>query len=542
MAAPRTPHPDPDESREEGGVLHRAAERFGLQAAQNWVGDFGRFWWALLALNLRKSLFVAGRRKGRCPCQNPSDSGKAWETGCDAIAGWSEPSRFSRICPKLRRSESGSWRCSVDTAAVRPFWGRAAGYFGGAAATGYLGATLAAFILLRLVGYPVHYRSIAWPGAWHQIREARGRYFFVKAEDALSSHNPGPAMLWLAQSYELDPANYSAGRILAQLLESAGSEYTNRLYRRLLNDHPEERTATSQAWFGALITHGDFATIENLAREQIAADPAHAGAWLNALLVANRRTGHPQVLSQVAGNPALPPWVRRTCSCEAQLREAGREEKRRILTQPVPPSEAAPYLLYHRIDRLLDAGMAGEALVQLNRVRGRFDTRDRLTLELDTYASLGWTSFLSDTVDQVLSSSLGPPLVELLASHLIRHPNPELLNQVCSVLEKRPLPPEPESASAYASLFCAAGAAEDWGNLARLAAQLQRVTGAPCPSLNVMEAYFRGECRTKPLERYLLALPILPIEVDYALFSFSDRRLSAPTPAATAARPTITAP
>jgi len=68
------------------GRLRRLFSRFSPRRSGEWVADFGRFWWALASLNLRKTLSRA--RGGRPPCQNPSDSGRAWETGCDGTGAF----------------------------------------------------------------------------------------------------------------------------------------------------------------------------------------------------------------------------------------------------------------------------------------------------------------------------------------------------------------------------------------------------------------------------------------------------------------------
>ena len=531
-----------DDDRDGDSRLRRWLLSIPARHALGWIGDAARLAWAFAALNLRKTAFRLGRGRGRCPCQNPSDSGRAHETGCDAVANWKDPTRFRRVCPLLEQRADGAWRCSANTADVRPFWGRAAGYGAGTAATAYLAATLAAFVFLRSVGYPVRYVSVAWPPAWHQVREARGRYFFAKAEQAFKANQSGPALMWLAQSYELDPANYSAGRILAQVWAAGGPDYSNRLYRRLMRDHPNERSATAMAWFAALLTHGDFATIETLAREQLAADPGHGTAWLNALLFANRRTRHTAILEQSAADSRLPPYFRQICAWEALLRSARGEDTRRILTQPLTGAETQPYLVYYRIDRLAEAGFSGEALAQFNRNRGLLPIRDQTVLMLETYQALGWQPFLHDQVDKLLASALGAPLVNLLCAHLIRHPDSIILAKVCSAVDRHPPPADGQDTAAYASLFCAAGAAGDSAQLAWAAAQLRRLAGSPYPALASVEAYFQGEFSRVPIERYLPILPVLPIEVDYALFDFSDRRRTAQAPARAAATPAIIAP
>ena len=117
-----------------------------------WLEDCGRFWWALIALNLSKTLFAARGRRGRWPCQSPSDSGRAWETTCEAKALWNNPARFRRVCPILKKAPDGRWVCSANTADVRPFWGRAAAWFGGAAIALSVAGTILYFVFLRIVG------------------------------------------------------------------------------------------------------------------------------------------------------------------------------------------------------------------------------------------------------------------------------------------------------------------------------------------------------------------------------------------------------
>ena len=110
--------------------------------------DLFRLVWALLYWNTRKSWFQLRRGRSPCPCQSPSDSGRAYETACVACLSWNEPARFRRDCPLLVSTPQGL-RCSVNTADVRPFWRRAFFFYGGGLATLYLTAALTVFIFLR---------------------------------------------------------------------------------------------------------------------------------------------------------------------------------------------------------------------------------------------------------------------------------------------------------------------------------------------------------------------------------------------------------
>ncbi len=95
-----------------------------------------------------------------------------------------------RHCPLLVTTPNGL-RCSVNAADVRPLCGAApsaTSAFGlGSRPTWRI--TLAAFIALRIIGYPVSYLAVAWPPAWSHINEARSRYFLQQGRDALTAGN-----------------------------------------------------------------------------------------------------------------------------------------------------------------------------------------------------------------------------------------------------------------------------------------------------------------------------------------------------------------
>ena len=230
--------------------------------------DSGPFWptpadspWGLFSLNLRKTLFrLAPEARSGVLAQHLGDSGKAWETGCDEFVDWKSPKLFHRLCPSLRKNPEGSWRCSVDTSRVRPFWGRALVAIAVVGAGLYAAATPVTLTFLLHFFHrpcPVRYASIAWPPAWHEIRQARAGFFFQKAEQAFKANQTVEASMWLSQSYELDRGNYMAGRILAQLWQNNQPEVSDRIYRQLMRDHPVERSQTAQAWrFLALLARG----------------------------------------------------------------------------------------------------------------------------------------------------------------------------------------------------------------------------------------------------------------------------------------------
>jgi len=495
--------------------------------SRDWIADSGRLLTGLLSLNFRKTLFRLAPKKFGCPCQNPSDSGKAWQTSCDAVGSWTSAQRFRQLCPLLKKSPAGVWVCSVDTAQVRPFWGRALGVLAGGTAGLYAAAALAVFLFLHsFIGYPVHYRSVAWPPAWHQIRQARAQFFFEKAEHSFHANLPIEGIMWLSQSYELDPGNYTAGRILAQLWQNTEAEVSDRVYRQLLRDHPAERAATAQAWFVALLARGDFATLAALAWDELHDQPAQSSVWANALLFSSRRTGDTHYLEQAVATPAgLPPYATVLCRWELQIRGAPPAVIRTVLTQPIP-AKSRPYVFYYRVERLLHANLAQEALQELSRCRDMLDPSDRLSLYLDAYAAAGWQNILDGQVDKLLATQAGSVvLVEVLSGHLIRHPNPAILAKLFTSVAQHPLTgSDSEKLTAFACLFCAAGTAGDWARQDAIAAAIKAFTGTRYKALDGVESYFRRDTPGLPIEHYLPAMPPLPVDVTLALFEFSDRR------------------
>jgi hypothetical protein len=431
------------------------------------------------------------------------------------MVSWSSAVRFRRLCPLLKQAPDGEWRCSVDTADVRPFWGRAFAYFFGTALAVYLAATVLGFFFFRIVGYPVTYPSVAWPPAWHHIERARAQFFLQKAEHAFKENKPFTAMMALSQSYQLDPANYAVGLMLARFSEAGWGDISNRVYQQLMRDHPGKRKETAAAWVMALLARGDFSSIEMLAAERVTTDPA----WLNALLIASRRTGDLTVLRKLLQTRnALPPYVAQVCALELQLRTADPAGVRRLLGQPVPPSPA-PFFVYYWIDRQIHAGLPDEALLDLNANGARLAPRDSMELLLETYSAEGWQTIVRSEVDRLLAADTSPASVELVCAHLIHHPDPYILGKLFAAVGQRPFPAESDRLGAYTSLFCAAGVAGDWARLHSAAAELKSITGTQFTALDMAEAYFRGDTQPRvTIDRCLRSLPGLPVEISYALY------------------------
>jgi len=479
-----------------------------------WLADFFRLAWGLLYWNSRKSWFQFRRGRARCPCQSPSDSGRALETHCDACVQWVKPIRFQRVCPLLVATPGGL-RCSANTADVRPFWRRAFGYYAGSAAALYLAGALSLFTFLRIIGYPVNVFHTLWPPAWHHLREVRGNFFLRKANQAFAARHTSEGLLYLSNAFEFDPNNYAAGLLFAKSIQLGQPNLSDAIFRRLLSDHPEQRSVTAQEWFRALLARGDYPNIERLTQDCVVEDVPHSSVWMRALLFATRQTKSeaPLVRLLESGHPAAKVW-RPLLTIERMLRAGRTEEAHAALSEPWTGMPA--YSVFYQIENLIALGDTFRALDLLDQYGRRIDDEARVTLQLAAYAQLDSDRLLQRQVDTLLSQPVNFPTVKILAAHLIRHPDPALLDQVYAKFMRAAFPVDNDSAGIYLSLYCAAGVARDWSKAHVIGGVLRRATGGSFVVLGLMEAFFRGDATQTRVSAFLPTVP-LPLEVTYAL-------------------------
>ena len=478
------------------------------------IADFFRFWWALVYWNGRKTLFRL-RPGSPCPCQAPSDSGRARETRCEASLGWARPAGFRRVCPLLVATAEG-WRCGVDTAGVRPFWGRAALSIGGSLAGVYLAATLAVFAGMRVIGYPVAYGDVAWPPAWAGIDAARSRYFLRRGLEALAAQQVREALFSLSLAHELAPHDYDTGFALASLLQATQPALSDRLYAALLADHPARQEQTADAWHRALLARGDFARSAKLAAGEFRqADSVHAAYWLNSLLFSTRRLGDDGPLRALAAGPPppAPPW-RRVLQTELLARE-GHAAAAAELAGQVWPEATEAFVPFYQARLLIELGRPERALVLIDQYKGRLGDDERYALRLDAFARLGWSALRQGDVMLLLQPPPTGPVIALLARHLARHPDAELLDEVFARLGAAPLPVAAANREAFAALFCAAGIGRDFARMHALAEPLRRC-GSPGSAVAALEDFFQGVPPPRHIESLLPSMP-LSLDLTYLL-------------------------
>ena len=491
-----------------------------------WLGDFFRFWWGLLYWNLRKSYFHRRRDRARCPCQNPSDSGRARETGCDAAQYWQQPARFHRVCPLLIETPDGL-RCAADTKDVRPFWRRAAAYYLGVAAGIYLAGALGAFVLLRIIGYPLSPLALAWPPRWHELRLARSEYFVAKAQRALDANHVNEAILSLDIAFRSNPRNYDVGLQLAQLISLGQPELADQIFTILMRDHPARRAATAEAWLRFLLVHGRFTRISELAAARLVEDPAQRPAWLHALFFATRQTGSDQPLRDLIAKQAsrLEPIYVALINSELLIRQGrGLQLLSGLMTEL--PESAGSYAPYFQVTRLSTLGHQAEALALLDRYAAarHISEVDTLRLRLDLFATLGRQDLLRTRLER---GEINARELELFSIHLVRHPDTGVLTALSRCMERSNLPHDAQTYTACTAFFVACGVAGDWDKLHAVTARLKEISGSRQIQLGLVEAFFKHEAGAARLESVLPTLPALPLEMIYALYD----RYGSPSPA-----------
>lgn len=483
-----------------------------------WLADTLRLFWGLIYWNLRKTWFRLRRGRSPCPCQSPSDSGRALRTACDACLHWSQPTRFRAVCPLLVRTPDGL-RCSADTADVRPFWGRAAAIYSGTALALYLTAAVSFFIFLRTVGYPVNIFHVTLPPYWHRVTEVRSGYFLNRAQQAFAENKPAEALLYLDSAFEFDPRNHAAGLTLAKHLQIAQPSRSDAIFQRLMAEHPDRRHLIAQEWFRALLARGNMERVTELALEQLRAGSPGAAVWIRALVFARRRLPPPgeKAVREESTRPEFAPW-RPVLRVEDLLRTGRHAEARALLTAdwPETPDEFEAFYQSSVLTELNDSFAALDALA---RKPGVTDGEVLLMARLAALASAGKERLLSQEVDRALSSRLSPatlPVIKVLTAHLIRHPDREIFQRVLAKVEGERVPFTDQTAGIWFGLFCAAGAVGDEFSLGRLTGSIRQATGQPFLVLGATEAFFRGDSNERSILPFLPTL-LIPLEVTYAL-------------------------
>lgn len=467
--------------------------------------------------NTRKTWHIARGRRGRCPCQVASDSGRAGRTGCEAATPYEVPGRFRHVCPLLVARSEGGWVCSVDASEVRPFWGRALAHLGAAAAILAVIACLGVFALMRGIGYDVALRQVAWPPAWRELRAVQADFYRDRAKASIAAGRLPEAMLYLSNAYELAPRDYPTGALLARLHQTTQPVLSDQTYSRLFNDHPDRREETAQVWFRALLARGDFPAVQRLSGERILHTPANP-AWTQAFLFSTRQIGEAAGIEALLATPGLPaaaaPLLRAELALYSQT-AAERVASAERAVREAPDGFAA----YHWLRRLLEDGRADLAFAAASRPGGPLDDRERLRVQLDALAALGREPERERVVRRLLERPTHPALSEVLAAHLITHPSPALLAAWLDKLDRDPLPLTEDAYPRWLAVFAAAGAHRDDAAMQRVAARLNSIAGRTFKTLDPVRAQFLRIPSGARLQNLLPVLQPMPLDITYTLYA-----------------------
>ena len=474
--------------------------------------------WALFYWNVRKTIYRVRKSQGICPCQNPSDSGEAMKTGCEAVAVWSRPARFRRVCPLLRQNEAGAWRCSVNAKDVRPFWGRVLGY-GSVVGLSVWVATLGILYGgMHLVGYHVTLRQLAWPPAWHELQGVRADLFINQARTNYQAGRVREAIQSLTIAHELNPAHYQVAMMLAQFHQAGNSSQSDALYLQLLQGHPEHRSEISRAWFQSLLARGQMTSIAELARRQLTVEKEQAAAWTYAILFVTRHRPDDGMLDKILTSDSLPAGPRVILNLASRIRKLPPEAARKLLLEtPLVPDFS--FDLVFRIDALIRLGYPQDALGVLAARRRELSGRDVARLIFAAYAVQNKRERLRQEFSALLSSErkLSAAEFSLLAVHLVSYPDPVLLKMLTDAFPRLPTQPADSWMEAALAVFCAAGVQGEAKQMSAIKLLITDSYEINPLGLSGMELFFLGKSDQARIETFLPNLNPLSLELNYAL-------------------------
>ncbi len=476
-----------------------------------WITDFFRIAWGLFFWNARKSVFRARGDHNRCPCQTRSDSGIAWKTGCEPALLYNKPARFRHVCPLLKANNEGLLKCSVNTADVRPFWGRFWVTYGSGLFLTYLLGVGIVFGAMKSIGYPIEFSTIAWPPAWKQINAVRSQFFLTKAETAYSAGDGSTAVVALSLAYSYDPENYDIGRLLAQVWSSTRPEHADQIFAELLQKHPEKRVLTARAWVQQLLSRGDYGRLERLAADALVFDHESTAAWLQSFLFANVRTQNDALIEELSqGMLDLPAGVVEVMRLEQLVRTESAAAAKAALSTITNRDEPG-FVLHYRIRRLIQMGQQYRGLVLLNEWEDRFPDRDRIRLQLAAYAQGDFDNQYIELMRTLVQLSPSLAQVELICAHLVTHPNQQVYRLVKQAVRPVDIVNESERLQALNALFLLALAHGDEPTSAQIAESVQSITGTDSRALAALKVVAEQPSRY----RVQSVIPLLqPISLD----------------------------
>jgi tetratricopeptide (TPR) repeat protein len=484
---------------------------------RNWLADSIRFLPASLYWNSRKAIYRWRGRRGRCPCQSPSDDNIAGRIGCEAKANWHDPVRFRKICPLLVRTPEG-WRCSVAAEGVRPFWGRLICRTGLALAAGYLAGALVALAALRWIGHaPVRWGQVAWPGKWHEIRQVQSAALFGQAIEAFRRGRLNDALVVLSSARTRDPNNYEAALLLGQIAMFQGSvSYADELFAELMRQYPARLERTAITYHDTLLALGRFNQLAAHSLAMVQADPSHAALWVRSVLLGLQQGRRDADFgAQHAGEiAALAPHARFLVRAELDIQAGRRAEAVAALKRPF----AGPYNLIYmqqQVEGLARLGETDAAQVLLDFYGPMMGGFEHAALQYVLDSCFGDAQLARADFTRALNNIGEPERVERLLVRLIEHPSAERFRELHARLLAIPAwQANVDGPSLWiTALVCGAAPESDyWRTHGR------QLSGETCPPITRLDLRSRSLTDENALP-YLINAVTLPREIVLALLA-----------------------
>lgn len=489
-----------------------------LHRWRDFWGDAFRLPVALVVWNFRKSSHRRRGGHGHCPCQHPSDSGRAFATHCEAALHWNQAARFRVVCPLLKPGPSG-YLCSVDTRDVRPFWGRALAIYASALLIAGLGAATTGYVALQQLGnHEVTWLDVAWPPHWGNIARARARAFCARAIAAIAAHDYARARLSLESAVVIDPQNYEAAMLLAMLQSlSTTPGVADSAFQWLINQHPTQAVRSAITYHDMLLASGRPAQLASFATWMARHDPASKAFWVRALLVSLHATGQAAAFAKAnaAELAQLDPPARALIATEILAQQNQAFTARLALQRPVDAGGSPVYGLL-QIEQLLRLADVPAAVNIKNSLAPALDPFLILALQFWFERQANNTAAARASFARLVEQELSMDKVDWLMAMLVRAPDQECFARLDEKLRaRRPDGPVAALGGGMWTLALVCGerpAADYWAEF------LRSHTLIVVPPAGDIDFHSLTLASVRSVPALLSILP-LPRETGYALYS-----------------------
>lgn len=408
----------------------------------NWLADLGHFVIGLLYWNTRKTIYVFKGRRGRSPCQNPSDEQMPGRMRCDAVLQWHEPERFRKLCPLLIKTPDG-WCCAAAATQVKPFWGRAIAWSGGIALACYLIAATSVWIGMRVGGrVPVSWTTVAWPGWWVDIPAVQATHLLDEAMMAFRQGRLQQAQLALTTARVRDPGNYEVALLLAQISMFERSYlFADEQFMQLSREHPAQQLRTAITFHDTLLALDRMDKLAEFSAAMAVADRSRAAVWIRSMLLAVRSMSVAEAANfrkqQDGLIPQLAPHAQLLLMAEIKLCEGRKAEAIDMLRRSFS-GLFNPFYTQYQMERLAELGAAADARMLLDARGPLLGDFDRALSQVTVGLAANDRMLALGAFRTLMRMPLNNQRIERVAGLLVRYSDSGFYQQLHARLESDP--------------------------------------------------------------------------------------------------------